>query len=114
MADLNERNLKSVEVASTYAQVLIGLASGIITAVLAVSPDLLKLEGLNPVNLKISLSVLAASIVTGLIGLGALVSMTAEDNEVTPVKNNLVTIPIFLQLVLFAVGIGLIVYVIPS
>ena len=114
MTDLNERKLKSVEIASTYAQVLIGLASGIITAVLAVSPDILKVEGLNVEHLKISLSVLAASIIAGLIGLGALVSSTSEENKDNPIRLNEVTIPMFAQLILFGLGIGLIVFVIPS
>jgi hypothetical protein len=62
---LSERGLKSVEVTSTYVQVLVGLASGIITAVLAVSPDL-ELVGLNSILLKVSLGFLGSSIIAGL------------------------------------------------
>lgn len=113
MPDLSERALKSIEIASTYVQVLIGLASGIITAVLAVSPDL-EIVGLNSILLKISLGFLGSSIIAGLFGLGALVGSTSDENDAKPLRGGLVTKPVTAQLVLFGIGISMMVYVVPT
>lgn len=112
---LSERGLRSIEIASTYVQVLIGLASGIITAVLAVSPDL-ELVGLNSILLKVSLGILGSSIVAGLFGLGGLVGSTAESDEKVPkpLETKRVTIPTTAQLFLFGIGIVMMVIVFPT
>lgn len=111
--DLNQRGQKTVDISSTYVQVLIGLSSGIITAILGVTPDLLKVEGLNFVLLKYSLICFGFSIISGLFGLGGLVGATAVTKYKNPPAAKRVTIPTWIQLILFGIGMLLMVYVIP-
>ena len=73
----------NVDVSSTYIQVLIGLASGIITATLGLS-TLVGLDGFNSILLKISLFSFGLSIVSGIIGLGGLVAAIGEANKTIP------------------------------
>jgi hypothetical protein len=72
--DINNRGQKSVDVASTYIQVLITLSSAIIAAVLGFYPTLLEIPYFNFLFLKVALMFFGASIVGGLVGLGALIT----------------------------------------
>jgi hypothetical protein len=111
--DLTSRGQKSVEVASTYIQVLIGLGSGIIAAVLGFIPNILTIDTFNFLYLKFSLIGFGVSIVSGLFGLGALVSETTKLKCQAPPNARRVRIPVMCQFIAFAAGIILMLYVIP-
>jgi multisubunit Na+/H+ antiporter MnhC subunit len=67
--------------------------------------------------LKVSLGLLGSSIIAGLFGLGGLVASTSDEEnekEKKPLEGNRVTYPIMAQLVLFGIGIGMMVFVIPT
>lgn len=104
MTNFDERAQKAVDIASTYVQVLIGLASGIITAVLAFYPDIKQNTMIDPQFLKIALSVLGGSIIFGLIGLGGLVNSTANADKKTPTNTLGTRFPVTIQLIAFGLG----------
>ena len=110
-ADISTRGEKSADVASTYIQVLITLSSGIIAAVLAFYPDLLKIPNFNFLLLKISLLFFGSSIIAGLIGLGGLITKISSD--AIPGEARLVNIPVAFQFILFGLGIFMVLFVIP-
>ena len=115
MVDLDTRAQKAVDVASTYIQVLIGLASGIITAVLAFYPNIIATPEFDLGNLKYALIILGISVIFGLIGLGGLINATASSNNKTPTNATSTRIPVLLQLITFGVGIMyLVIFVIPG
>lgn len=102
--DLDNRKLKSIDVASTYVQVLIGLSSGIITATLGLSIFTVN-SILTLYIITGALACFGVSIVGGLFGLGALVTEITINNNPTSARR--VNIPVFCQLTLFAIGIFL-------
>lgn len=110
---LGNRGQKLVDVISTYIQVLIGLASGIITAILAFYSDISVVPNLAILFLKYGLIALVASIVFGLVSLGGLIGNIAMGSN-DPSKVLSVRIMTILQFVGFAIGIGLIVFSIPD
>jgi uncharacterized membrane protein len=111
--DLDNRGQKSVEVSSTYIQVLIGLALGIIAALIGLYPTLLGIKHFDFTLMKVALGCLGFSIVGGLIGLGTLiVAISKTQNDIPPSKVE-VNIPVIFQFVLFAVGILLMLVVLP-
>src|SRR5919108_2267106 len=85
--DLGDREAKAVDIASTYHQVLIGLASGIITAVLGIYPNLLTITTLNFLWLQMSLICFGCSVFAGLMALGGLVTSTAKKQK-DPIPTN--------------------------
>lgn len=80
---------------------------------MAVSPDL-ELVGFYSILLKVSLGFLGSSVIAGLFGLGGLVASTSDENVAKPLEAKTVTLPITAQLVLFGIGIGMMVIVIPT
>jgi hypothetical protein len=109
--DINNRGQKSVEVASTYIQVLITLSSAIIAAVLGFYPTLLDIPQFNFFFLKIALMFFGASIIGGLVGLGALISKISSDS--IPAQATMVNLPVAFQFILFGLGIFVMLFVIP-
>jgi hypothetical protein len=111
--DINNRGQKSVDVASTYVEVLIGLASGIIVAIIGFYPTLLTIKDFDFLLLKISLSLFGGSIAFGLAGLGSLVKAISEyDIDIPPSKTR-VNMVVLVQLGLFVIGIFLMIYILP-
>ncbi|MDE2590868.1 MAG: hypothetical protein KGL95_14530, partial [Patescibacteria group bacterium] len=100
--DLNNRGLKAVDVASTYIQVLIGLASGIITAALAFYSDISKIPNFDLHFLKISFIFFGISICGGLCGLGGLVDSTANPKVSSPTDSRSAMVCVAIQFVGFA------------
>jgi hypothetical protein len=98
-----DRAAKAIEIASTYEEVLIGLASGLIFGVLAVYTYLLPVSGFNFDNLRISLICFGLSIFGGLFGLQGLVT-TTPGKDAIPTDSLLVRIPVIVQLVTFGLG----------
>lgn len=94
---------KAADIASTYIQVLITLASGIIAAIIGFYPTLLDIKGFNFLTLHCSLSFLVASIIAGLIALGGLINALITKEK--PTDENYVRYPALIQLVLFGIGI---------
>lgn len=113
MVDFDNRGQKSVDIASTYIQVLIGLASGIITAVLAFYSDISKITNFDLPLLKISLGLFGISIGGGLLGLGALVNSIANSNNAIPTNSSSVMAFVTLQFVAFGLGITLVILSLP-
>lgn len=139
-SDIGDRAAKAVDIASTLHQVMIGLSSGIIAAVLGIYPNLLTITNLNFFWLQISLIFFAISIFGGLIALGGLVTVTAtpisteqkeqqkdpiiteqkkgkkrkekKQKDPVPTNNREVRIPGTAQLVSFGVGMVFLLFLI--
>jgi hypothetical protein len=110
--NIGERQAKAVDVASTYIQVLIGLASGIIAAILGIYPNLLTITTLNFFSLQLSLAFFGFSTFAGLAGLGGLITMTGRDGVKIPTNSNWVMFPTAIQFVLFGLGIFFLLFLI--
>jgi hypothetical protein len=111
--DLSDRAGKAVDIVSTYEQVLIGLASGLVVGVLAIYPSLLPISGFNNFYLKISLICFGLSMGGGLFGLQGLVTATPT-NAAIPTDSKKVRIPVIVQLVMFGSGIVFMILSFPS
>jgi hypothetical protein len=94
---------KAADIASTYIQVLITLASGIIVAIIGFYPTLLDIQKFNFLILHISLAFFVVSIVAGLMGLGGLINALVRKD--IPTDESYVRYPALIQLVLFGIGI---------
>jgi hypothetical protein len=114
LPDLNNRGLKSVDVASTYVQVLIGLGSGIITAIIGFYPTLLKIDNFNFLPLKISMICFGISIGCGLLGLGSIVNVMTTDTRSDPPNAKRVRFPVMVQFILFFAGILMLFFTMPK
>ena len=112
MADLTDSAAKAVDIASTYVQVLIGLASGLITAVLGIYPFLMPIAGMNFSLLKISIVCFGISLIAGLFGLGGLVNATAGKN-VVPTNAGMARAPVIVQLIMFGIATALLILAFP-
>ena len=110
--NLGNRAEKAVDIASTYVEVLIGLASGLITALLGIYAFLVPIPNINFLFLKISLIFFGISIIGGLFGLGGLVNATAGSSPI-PTNARSVRGFVLVELVAFGIGIILLILVFP-
>ena len=104
--DLNTRSQKTIDVTSTYIQVLLGLASGIIAAVLAFYSNIIRIEGINLDLLRISLLSFVCSVVAGLFSYTTLISAIEEKDE--PIDDRNVRVCVICQIIAFGIGLALV------
>jgi hypothetical protein len=112
MSDLAESAAKAADIASTYVQVLIGLASGLITAALGIYPFLIPIAGMNFTLFKASMICFGISLIAGLFGLGGLVNATAGKRTV-PTNEGMVRAPVTIQLAMFGIATALLIMAFP-
>lgn len=93
-------------------QVLIGLASGLITAALGIYPFLLPIAGMNFLLLKDSMISFGISLIAGLFGLGGLVNATAGKYSI-PTDAGMVRVPVMIQLIMFGIATALLIMAFP-
>jgi cytochrome c oxidase subunit IV len=101
-----ERAQNAVDVTSTFVQVLIGLSSVIIAAVLAFYPNIASIEDINFSFLKFSLIMFGVSTVSGLLTYCALIGVVDWVTKAcSPAYSGGVLLFVFIQLASFAIAL---------